>query len=181
VADQVDACHPSLLPVARACSASPNGTRSRPHRSTNSPRRVKRSAQPNAGRGPRLEAVSEVVSPPAPFVRGGSAPSMRPRRARLLLPWESSGLEARSRCSSNAEAPESGSDALARGRGSAFRWSPLHRALQSGGSSGNTVVWVASEGASLHERCPQGTGRGHEREAPAADKRERRRGCHLPV
>ena len=40
VADQVDACHPSLLSVARACwSASPNGSRSRWLRSTNSPRR----------------------------------------------------------------------------------------------------------------------------------------------
>jgi hypothetical protein len=38
VADQVDACHPSLLSVARACcSASPNGSRSRRLRSTNSP------------------------------------------------------------------------------------------------------------------------------------------------
>ena len=38
VADQVDACHPSLLSVARACcSASPNGSRTRRLRSTNSP------------------------------------------------------------------------------------------------------------------------------------------------
>ena len=40
VADQVDACHPSLLSVARACcSAPPNGNRSHRPQSTNSPSR----------------------------------------------------------------------------------------------------------------------------------------------
>jgi hypothetical protein len=33
------------------------------------------------------------------FVRGGRPPSMRPRRASLLLQWESGGLDPRSRCS----------------------------------------------------------------------------------
>jgi hypothetical protein len=50
VADQVDACHPSLLSVARACcSASPDDSRSRRLRSTNSPRRDWRNDWREAG------------------------------------------------------------------------------------------------------------------------------------
>ena len=102
VADQVDACHPSLLSVARACcSASPNGSRSRRLPSTNTPRRDWRNDWRKAGDtimgrvsafvpehcGKRARAS---IRSDADFGSGGGSADRRSAAARpsaVALPW----------------------------------------------------------------------------------------------